>query len=263
MPYGYKYGMGPSPQNPRSILITGASSGVGEAMAQSFAAPGVFLALTGRSRDRLEGVAAACRAMGAEVEAEVIDVADRTAMEAWIPTVDDRHPVELVFANAGVSSGTVGEDKDDIHRMFATNVTGVLNTVLPLIPRFQARRGGQIALMASLAGLRGMPTAPAYAATKNAVRAWGDGLRPRLARDGVKVSVITPGFIVTRLTAANPFPMPMLMPVDKAVRIIRRGLVRNKGRIAFPWSLAAASHIAIMLPNALVDKFLMDFPFKE
>jgi NADP-dependent 3-hydroxy acid dehydrogenase YdfG len=255
--------MGSAPQNPRSILITGASSGVGEAMAKSFAAPGVFLALTGRARDRLESVAATCRDLGAEVEAEAIDVTDRPAMEAWIPRIDDRHPIDLVFANAGVSSGTLGEDKDDIHRMFAINVTGVLNTVLPLIPRFQARRSGQIALMASLAGVRGLPTAPAYAATKNAVRAWGEGLRPRLARDGVKVSVITPGFITTRLTAANPFPMPMIMPVDKAVRIIRHGLARNKGRIAFPWSLAAVSHLATMLPNALVDRFLMDFPFKE
>ena len=253
--------MAPSTRPPRSILITGASSGIGEALARAYAAPGIFLALTGRRPDRLEAVASACRELGAEVEASALDVAERTAMEAWVAAIDDRRPLDLVVANAGVSSST--NDEDDIHRLFAINVGGVLNTVLPVIPRFQARRGGQIAIMSSLAGLRGLPTTPAYAASKNAVRAWGEGLRPRLAADGVRVSVICPGFVVSRITAANPFPMPMIISADRAARIILRGLARNKGRIAFPFLPALGARIATMLPNALVDRLLMNVPFKE
>ncbi len=251
---------------PRTVLITGASSGLGAALARVYAAPGVTLALTGRDGPRLETVAAACRAQGAEVVSETLDVTARAAMADWIGAVDGIAPLDLVIANAGVSGGTGGEGEGEgeaqVRRIFAVNVDGVLNTVLPAIPRMRARGRGQIALMASLAAFRGFPGAPAYSASKAAVRAWGEGLRGRLRADGIAVSVICPGFVRTPMTDVNPYPMPLIMEADRAARIIRRGLARNRARIAFPWPLYALAWAIGALPPGLTDRLLARLPEK-
>ncbi len=150
-------------KEPGAILITGASSGIGAALAGAYAGPGAFLALAGRDRRRLEAVAGACRARGASVAAETVDVTDRAAMARWVEGTDDDHPLDLVIANAGISAGTggQGEDEEQTRAIFAVNVEGVVNTVLPVIPRMRARAYGQIAVMSSVAGLRGLPGAPA------------------------------------------------------------------------------------------------------
>ena len=128
---------------PRSILITGASSGLGEALARAYAGPGVTLALSGRDGRRLEAVAEACRALAAEVTAEVVDVTERDAMGRWIEAADDARPLDLVIANAGISAGTGGTDDPEAQAraIFAVNLTGVLNTVHPVVARMRARRG--------------------------------------------------------------------------------------------------------------------------
>ncbi|WP_142848356.1 SDR family oxidoreductase [Telmatospirillum sp. J64-1] len=238
-----------------SILITGASSGIGRAMALDYAAPGVFLALTGRASDRLQQVAEQCRAKGAEVEAIVIDVASRDVMEGFVVELDARRPLDLVIANAGISGGTAGggEDAEQTRAIFAVNLDGVLNTVLPVLPAMRQRRRGQIALVSSLAAYRGWPGAPAYCASKAAVKTWGEALRGWLAPEGIRVSVICPGFVESRITDANDFRMPLLMPADRAARIIRRGLEKNRARIAFPWPTAFAAWSAGAMPAALSD----------
>ena len=250
---------------PRSILITGASSGIGEALARHYAGPGVRLALSGRDSARLEAVADACRARGATVGAQAIDVTDRAAMAAWVASADDATPLDLVIANAGVSAGTARatESEAQVRRIFSVNVDGVLNTVLPAIPRLQARRRGQIALMSSLAAFRGFPGAPAYGATKAAVKVWGEGLRGDLAGHGVGVSVICPGFVISRMSAGNDFPMPLLMSAEKAAGIIARGLARNRARISFPWRLAAAVWLLAALPPGWMDARLARLPRKD
>jgi len=251
--------------SPRSILITGASSGIGAALARAYAAPGVHLALGGRNAARLDEVVAACRAAGADAEGSSIDVTDRDAMAAWIGAADDAAPLDLVIANAGIS-GSAADGTPQAERtraMFAVNVDGTLNTLEPALPRMQARRRGHLALMSSLAGFRGVPSAPAYCASKAAVRIYGEGLRARLAQDGIAVSVICPGFVRTPMTAANPFPMPLLMTPERAAEIIGRGLARRRARIAFPLRLYLATRLLAALPPGLTDRLLARIPSKE
>lgn len=224
---------------PSVILITGASSGIGAALAEEYASPGVTLYMLGRSSDRLRIVANACRARGAEVRSATIDVTDAPAMAAYIEKADDATPLDLVIANAGISSGSFAgeETMAAAQKVFDVNVQGVLNTVHPILPRMAARGAGQIALMASLASMRPLPSAPAYSASKAAVRFYGEALRGLMHKKGVRVNVICPGWIATPLTEVNRFPMPLIMPAGHAARIIACGLHADKPRIAFPRTL--------------------------
>lgn len=255
-----------NPAKPTSILITGASSGIGQALALRYAAEGVFLALSGRDEDRLMAVANGCRALGAEVDVAVLDVTDRGMMDDWITDVDDSHPLDLVIANAGISGGTGGvmngEPVDQARVIFDVNLTGVLNTVGPILPRMIARGAGQIALMASLAAFRGFPGAPAYSASKGAVRFYGEALRGAVRDTGVKINVVCPGFVRSRMTAVNDFPMPFLMEADQAADVIANGLSRNRGRIAFPWPVHLSSWFLSVLPDSLCQILLRRLPAK-
>ncbi|MEA2780805.1 MAG: hypothetical protein QOK29_2349 [Rhodospirillaceae bacterium] len=251
-------------RNPRSILITGASSGIGAALARLYAAPGVHLAISGRDSARLADVAAACQVAGAEIDAAAVDVTDRTTMKSWLLALDARRPIDLLIANAGISAGTAGgsESADQTRQVFAVNLEGVLNTVLPLLPAMQQRGRGQIALMSSLAGFRGFPGAPSYCASKAAVRIWGEALNGDLKPFGIGVSVICPGFVRSRITARNAFAMPLLMDTERAARIIRRGLARRRARIAFPGPTYAAAWLLGALSPSLVDPLLRRLPKK-
>jgi short-subunit dehydrogenase len=250
--------------DPARILITGASSGIGAALARLYAAPGCALLLGGRDRARLDGVAADCRGRGASVEAATIDVTDGAATGAWIERLDSAAPLELVIANAGISAGTGGggESAAQARAILATNIDGVLNTVLPVLAPMRRRGRGQIALMSSLAAFRGFPGAPAYCASKAAVRVWGEALRGELAAAGVRVNVICPGYVASPMTAANDFPMPFLMSAERAARIIQRGLQRNRARIAFPWPTYAGAWLVGLLSPGLTDPLLARLPRK-
>jgi short-subunit dehydrogenase len=250
--------------SPRSILITGASSGIGAALAMQYAAAGIALALGGRDGARLERVAAGARAKGAAVVTRIADVTDAAAMAAWIAETDRADPLDLVIANAGISAGTGGtsEPAEQAARIFAINVDGVRHTVLPAIAAMQARGRGQIAIMSSLSGFRGMPGAPAYSASKAAVRVWGEALRAGLAHHGIGLSVICPGYVRSAITAANRFPMPLLMDADRAARIIRRGLDRNRARIAFPWPLYWIVWLLQAVPPGWTDGLVARLPAK-
>jgi short-subunit dehydrogenase len=253
-------------KDPSAILITGASSGIGAALAREYAAPGVALSLSGRNAGRLGEIAAACRTAGATVDSRIVDVTDRDAVRGWIEDMDALAPLDLVIANAGISGGTGGaggEDEDAARRIFAVNVDGVMNTVLPAIAPMGARGRGQVALMSSLAGFRGMPGAPAYSASKAAVRAWGEALRGAVAGDGIELSVICPGYIETPMTATNSYPMPLLMTAARAARIIRRGLARNRGRIAFPLPLYLVMWLIGAAPPGITDPLMRRLPKKN
>ena len=251
-------------RDPRSILITGASSGIGAALARAYAAPGATLHLSGRDAARTAAIAEACRALGAYADGRALDIADRATTAAWVEACDNAAPVDLVIANAGVSSATSGAAEGEVaRRIIATNVDGVLNTVQPLIPRFRERRRGQVAIVSSLAAFRGYRGGAAYCASKAAVRAWGEGLRGDLAEYGVEVSVICPGFVTTRMTAGNAHPMPLLMSAERAACIIKTGLARDKARIAFPLPMYLGALLGIALPGWIIDHAQRRFPLKE
>lgn len=267
------------PRDPNSILITGASSGIGAALARIYAAPGRRLILSGRNTARLEAVAADCRRAGAAVETRVLDVTDRAAMTAWIADSFAAGPVDLVIANAGISGGTgaapgdhgdaaPSESQTQVERILAVNAAGVVNTVFPALAEMQKRdagpggRRGQIALMSSLAGFRGLPGAPAYGASKAYVRSLGEGLRGLAHRRRIAINVICPGFVASPMTDVNPYPMPFLMSAEKAARIIRKGLARDRARICFPWRLWAIVWLLSALPIGLTDPLARRMPEK-
>ena len=239
--------------DPRHALITGASSGIGAALARRLAAPGRRLTLLGRDATRLEAVAESC---AGEISTAVVEVEDAAAMELAIEGAFGAAPIDPIIANAGISGG-------DARRIMTVNVQGILNTVEPALSPMRARGRGQIAVMSSLAAFRGLPNAPAYCASKAAVRVYGEGLRGRLARCGIGVSVICPGFVRTPLTATNPFPMPLLMEPGLAAERILSGLARNRARIAFPRRLHAAAVLAGLLPAVLVDGLFARLAAKE
>lgn len=247
---------------PQHVLITGASSGIGAALAIEYAGPGVRLALFGRDEGRVRVVAEACRAKGALVAAVLVEVTDLEAMATAVSMVDDAHPLDLVIANAGVSGAMLGDGRGVAH-LFAVNVMGVVHTVEPLLPRLTGRGRGQIALMSSLASFVARPGTAAYCASKAAVRIWGEGLRERLAPQGVAVSVICPGFVDTPLTRRNRFPMPMLMSAAQSAAMIKARLARDEPRIAFPWPMYCGARLAGALPTWVQQRATGRWPGKE
>jgi len=250
-------------KKPTSILITGASSGIGAALATHYAQPGMALFLTGRNADRLTEVQQTCEAKGAFVASRALDVCDQLRMTSWIHQIWDERPIDLVIANAGVGLGNAdGPNLHDIaNRTFDINVTGVFNTIHPAIELMRERGSGQVALVSSMAGYQGLAWSPAYSASKAAVKSYGEALRGLLAPEGVSVSVICPGYVRSRITNRNDYRMPFFMEADKAASIIARGLEKNKGRISFPWPMVIGVRLLLNLPMALLD--LVNRPMSE
>ena len=247
-------------RDPRSILITGASSGIGAALARAYAAPRTHLALCGRDAARLAAVADFCRDRGAEVMEACLDVTEAAAVAAWIVNVDRTSPLELVIANAGIQGGLwrdgAGETLGELHRVMEVNFGGVSNTVHPVLPAMRRRRRGQVALISSLAGLRGIPFSPGYCASKAAIKIYSEALRSWLAPEGIDVSVVLPGFVETRLSDTVSGPKPLILSPERAAGIIRRGLAKGRRQIAFPYPLYLGMQLMRALPARLVDPIL-------
>lgn len=244
-----------------NTLITGASSGIGEALAVECAKRGDTLFLCGRDKPRLDAVVEKCRASGAAASGRVIDVRDGAAVRDWMRECDRTAPVERVFSNAGVGTGV--ENAENTRTTFDINVGGNLNTVLAALELFrespQNRREKQILMTASIAGYGPLRSCPAYSATKSCIKTWGLALRGMLKREGIKVSVICPGFVRSRITDKNTCPMPFFMEAPKAAKIILARADRNVGLIAFPWQMRFASWSLSVLPawlNDLINRFI-------
>jgi len=185
-------------QDPRSVLITGATGGIGAALAAAYARPGRKLFLQGRREERLRELARECERRGAEVAAKPLDLLHMPALLAWLEAIAPH--VDLAIVNAGVTSNVrAGEGWAEIDQLLQVNVRAALATAALLAEAMRQRRRGQIALMSSIAGYFGLPLTPAYSASKAALKTYGEALRGALADDGVEVNVVMPGFVRTPL----------------------------------------------------------------
>lgn len=250
------------------VLITGASSGLGKALAEMCARPGAVLHLSGRDAARLEAVAGACRVKGAEVRPAILSVTDAPAMESWIRGAGR---LDLVIANAGISAGTGGatEPAAQARGIFETNVTGVLNTALPAIDVIAAQAPGadglrgRIAVIASVAAFVAAPGAPAYCASKAAVQRWAEALDATERARGIRLHAVCPGYVRTPMTARNTFPMPFLMDAEEAARRTLSGIARGRVRVAYPWPTYALARLVGGLPPALTAWVFSRMPAKQ
>ncbi len=245
----------------RHSLIAGASHGIGRAVAVACARPGSTLHLCAREPSALEDTRLACVRRGAQVQTRVLDVCDRDGMQEWIGRAGR---LDFVLANAGVAAGNpmVGPETDiDVRAIFETNLLGMLNTVLPAIAvmRLQAPvdgRRGRIAALASTAGFVAVPAAAAYCASKSAVDAWIVGQAHVARRQGVQLTSICPGYVRTRMTARNDFPMPGLMEPEEAARRIMRAVESGRVRVVFPWWMGIAARLGALLPAGTMGRLL-------
>ena len=251
--------------NIKNIVITGATSGIGFALAKSYAKENINLFLCGRNNHKLQEIKNIRQKLQANVETKILDVSDENEAKNWILEISKNHTIDLVIANAGISAGTEGgtESFEQVQKIFKTNIDGVLNIIHPVIEIMKEQKSGQIALMSSLAGFRGLPSSPAYSASKSCVRVYGEALRGNLDKFNIKVNVICPGYIKTPMTAVNNFPMPFLLEVEDAVKIIKNGLAKNKSRIAFPFPLYFVVWFATLLSNKITDPIFRKLPGKK
>ncbi|HRJ68119.1 MAG TPA: SDR family NAD(P)-dependent oxidoreductase [Beijerinckiaceae bacterium] len=245
----------------RHIVITGASSGIGRALAEHYAGPGVMLSLTGRNAERLAAVVRGCEARGAMVASSLIDVTDRVTLADWLESRDTVQSVDVVVAAAGIGGAEVvpearGESADLAGRIFATNTLGVVNTVAPLLARMVARRTGAVVVIGSIAGRIGLPQSPAYSASKAAVHIYADGLRRLVASSGVSVTSVVPGFVDTPMSRSLAMSRPFCWSADRAARRIARAIERRERRCIFPLPLRIATALHHFVPLALLDRVL-------
>lgn len=234
----------------KTAWITGASTGIGRELALQLAGQGVRVAISARSADRLEALARE----NDNLVPLPLDVTERdAARDAHAAVLAKLGNIDLVVLNAGVWHPMKAREFDSARAISSMDVNyfGITNLLEPLIPDMVQRRAGQLALVASVAGYRGLPMAAAYAPSKAAVIALAEVLRLELSRHDVTVSLINPGFVDTPMTAVNTFPMPFKITPDDAARRIIRGLARGRFEIAFPWQLVLMLKALRVMPNAL------------
>lgn len=239
---------------PPVVFLTGASSGIGMALAREYAARGAILGLAARREDALRALAAE---LGVPCHLYPLDVRDFPALAAAGHDFIARAGVpDIVVANAGISVGTLTEEADDLASFRAvldTNVLGIVHTFQPFVAAMRTVRRGRLVGIASVAGIRGLPGAGAYCASKAAAIAYLESLRVELRGSGVKVVTLAPGYIATPMTAHNPYPMPFLMPADAAARSMARHIERGSRFAVMPWQMGLAARLLRLLPRPLFD----------
>ena len=242
-------------KKPSLVWITGASSGIGAALARELAAREYVVAVTARNKDALGELARGV----ANIYAFAGDVTDRDGM-AKVTEVIERKlgPIDIAVLNAGIYLPTRFPefDVEVFDRSFAVNLGGTVNCLAPLVPLMSARRSGTIAIVSSVAGYGGLPTSAAYGATKAALFNLGESLAMDVAAHGVKVSMIAPGFVKTPATDVNTFPMPFIISAEDAARRIANGLEKGRSHIAFPKRFSFLLRLINLLPRGAYTRLV-------
>lgn len=236
------------------VFLTGASSGIGEALARHYAAAGATLGLAARRGDRLAELA---DGLPGDHACYPLDVTDAAALQDAAADFVARFGCpDVVIANAGISVGTLGDEAEDLpalRRIFDTNVNGMAQTFQPFIAAMKSAGRGRLVGIASVAGIRGLPGAGAYSASKAAAITYLEALRVELRGSGVRVVTIAPGYIATPMTAANPYPMPFLMPAHLAAPRFARAIERGTSYVVIPWQMGVVAKLMRVLPNPVFD----------
>lgn len=234
----------------RVAWITGASTGIGAEVAAQLAASGIQVAISARNAESLNSAATA----HPNLHAYPLDVTRADDVGQVFARIEQElGAIDLIIAGAGTYAPVSADSitLDAFRKMYEVNYLGVINMLVAVLPVFRARRSGHISWVASVAGYRGLPRAAAYGPTKAALINLAESLKPELERDGVRVSVINPGFVKTPMTAQNDFPMPFLMDVGDAARATIAGLARGKFEVAYPLRFVAILKLAQRLPYGI------------
>lgn len=240
-----------APGSNRIAWVTGAGTGIGRALAKRLAEQGWIVAASARTARDLDSLAAEVPGRITSFQLDVTD--EKAAAETGALIESSLGPIDLAVLNAGSYFPTTAKDFSvgNFRRTVDVNLMGVVNCMGPVVPSMVARRSGHIALMASLTGFVGLPTAASYGATKAALNSMAEAFKPDFDQYGVTITVINPGFVKTPATDKNSFSMPFLIDADEAVDKIMRGLETKRFAINFPWQMAASIKLLASLPHAL------------
>nr|CAA6829780.1 MAG: Oxidoreductase, short-chain dehydrogenase/reductase family (EC [uncultured Thiotrichaceae bacterium] len=245
---------------PRHVVITGASRGIGAALALQYASQHSVLGLIGRNNQDLTSIATQCEAKGSQVEIGTLDISNTPQLIQWLQSFDETHPIDLLITNAGITNliGEKGEPEsiENIIKVLEVNLHGTIHSIHAILDNMRQRGQGQLALVSSLGAYRGMPITPAYCASKAAVKSYGEALRGWLAPEGIKVNVICPGFVESDMSNSFTAPKPFMTTSDKAASIIKRGLRKNRANISFPFPLNLGMWFISFLPFPIASFFL-------
>lgn len=242
------------------ILITGASGGIGSALALAFAEQGSRLVLWGRDIGRLATTAGRCRARGAAVEETAFDITQFDRLVAELEATDGRSPLDIAILNAGLGGSVpprrAAQDVREALNMTSVNFTAPIVAANLLADRMARRGRGRIVLVGSVAALFPLPMAPVYAGTKAGLARFADALRLRLEDTGVGVTLVSPGFVDTPMSRGLTEPKPFLLDADKAAAVIARRIARGARHIVVPWQFAVICAVAKLVPGAVVRAVL-------
>lgn len=244
------------------IFITGASSGIGESLARHYASQGATLGLVARRSSLLNALASS---LPVKSSVYALDVRDTAALAAAATDFMQKHGVpDVVIANAGVSRGTLTEHAEDVaafKSVLETNVIGMVNTFQPFIQAMHGK-GGSLVGIASVAGIRGLPGAGAYSASKAAAINYLESLRSEMQHAGVYVTTIAPGYIRTPMTAINDYAMPFMMPSDIAAKKFAKAISQKRRFVVIPWQMGIVAKLLRLLPDVVWDRITRHAPRK-
>jgi short-subunit dehydrogenase len=250
----------------KTVFLTGASSGIGEALAIELAKRGASLGLVARREDLLQQIAVKCENVGGKARVFACDVVDEKGVHAAAASLRKEFgKIDVMIANAGIGNPNHAKNLEasEVRKVTEINFFGAVNAVTAVLPQMIEQNSGQIVAVSSLAGFRGLPRSASYSASKAAMTNFFESLRLDLLNTNVDVTIIQPGFIRTPLTSGRANKMPFLMELDDAIPYFINAIERRKKFAAFPWQLATVVRLARIFPASIYDKIAGKANYRE